>query len=164
MIKAEPGNSQIRSTIPADVALLVELARETGVFKPHEIVALGEVLDDYFGAIPPAGHCSITYDNGGRVCGFAYYAFDSMTDGTWTLWWIAVHKALQAQGLGRQLLAHVENDVRARGARHLLIETSSLPYYELTRRFYLKYGYDQVAVVPEYYAAGDDQVVFRKRF
>jgi hypothetical protein len=34
----------------------------------------------------------------------------------------------------------------------------------LTRRFYLKHGYEQVCVQPDYYADGDDMVVFRKRF
>ena len=34
---------------------------------------------------------------------------------------------------------------------------------ELLRRFYLKHGYEQAAVVRDFYADGDDQVIFRKR-
>jgi ribosomal protein S18 acetylase RimI-like enzyme len=45
----------------------------------------------------------------------------------------------------------------------LLIETSSLPHYESTRRFYFKYGYTVVAQVPDYYADGDGLTVFAKR-
>jgi ribosomal protein S18 acetylase RimI-like enzyme len=87
-----------------------------------------------------------------------------MTDRGWHLYWIAVSKTTQARGVGGQLLRHVEDDIgRARG-RQLLIETSSLPHYELTRRFYLKHGYEQAAVLPDYYSDGDDMVVFRKRF
>jgi serine/threonine-protein kinase len=52
---------------------------------------------------------------------------------------------------------------RRAGARLFLLETSSLPYYELTRRFYLKQGYDREAVLRDYYSDGDDMVVFRKR-
>jgi ribosomal protein S18 acetylase RimI-like enzyme len=44
-----------------------------------------------------------------------------------------------------------------------LIETSSLPHYGLTRKFYLKHGYEQTAILKDYYADGDDMVVFRKR-
>jgi len=157
-------SNSIRPTTPADIPTLVELAGETGVFKPLELVALREVLDDYFASNQRAGHVATTYEEGGQILGFAYYAPDAMTDRTWTLWWIAVRKTLQAKGLGGKLLAQLEQDIRERGGRHLLIETSSLPYYELTRKFYLKYGYDQVAVVPEYYAAGDSKVVFRKAF
>ena len=35
----------IRATLPADSPTIIELARATGVFKPMEITALGEVLD-----------------------------------------------------------------------------------------------------------------------
>ncbi|GIW79890.1 MAG: hypothetical protein KatS3mg105_1697 [Gemmatales bacterium] len=87
-----------------------------------------------------------------------------MTDGTWYLWWIAVHPDQQARGLGTQLMAHVEADIRQRGGRQLFIETSSMPAYEPTRRFYTKLGYEKVAVLPDYYVVGDDMVIFRKRF
>ena len=42
------------------------------------------------------------------------------------------------------------------------IETSSLPHYEPTRRFYLKHGYELGATLRDFYAEGDDMVVFRK--
>jgi hypothetical protein len=45
----------------------------------------------------------------------------------------------------------------------MLIETSSLPRYEPTRRFYLKHGYEPAAVLRDFYADGDDPVVFGKR-
>jgi ribosomal protein S18 acetylase RimI-like enzyme len=48
-------------------------------------------------------------------------------------------------------------------ARLLLIETSSQPRYEPTRGFYERHGYREVARVPEFYAVGDDRVIFAKR-
>ena len=87
----------------------------------------------------------------------------AMTDRTWYLYWIAVRKALQARGAGGELLRHAEDDARRERGRLLLIETSSMPHYELTRRFYGKHGYEEHAVLRDYYAAGDDMVVFRKR-
>ena len=47
--------------------------------------------------------------------------------------------------------------------RQLMIETSSLSHYDLTRKFYLKHHYEQTGVLRDYYADGDDMVVFRKR-
>jgi GNAT superfamily N-acetyltransferase len=153
----------IRPTVPADTPALVSLARETGVFKPHEIVALQEVLDDYHGESQGEGHFCVTYEDNGEILGFAYYAPASMTVCSWYLYWIAVKKDTQAKGVGGRLLAHVEEDIRARQKEAVLfIETSSLPHYELTRRFYLKKGYGQDAVLHDYYAPGDDMVVFRK--
>jgi ribosomal protein S18 acetylase RimI-like enzyme len=86
-----------------------------------------------------------------------------MTDRTWDLYWIAVSKQTQAKGIGGKLLKHVEDDIRGKQGRILLIETSALPHYELTRKFYLKHGYDQESRIRDYYADGDDLVVFRKR-
>jgi len=62
------------------------------------------------------------------------------------------------------LLKFVEDDIRHHQGRQLLIETSSLPHYELTRKFYLKHCYQEAAVVPDYYAQGDHMVVYRKTF
>ena len=53
-------------------------------------------------------------------------------------------------------------DVTAGGGRVLFVETGSLPHYELTRKFYLNNGYEQHALLKDYYAAGDSMVVFRK--
>ena len=153
----------IRPTVPADTPALVALAQGTGVFKPHEMQALQEVLDDYHASNQDEGHLCVTYENDGQIIGFAYYAPAAMTDHTWYLYWIAVTKKTQAKGVGGALLRHVEGDSRKNQARVLFIETSSLPQYELTRRFYLKNGYEQAAVLRDYYSDGDDMVVFRKR-
>jgi ribosomal protein S18 acetylase RimI-like enzyme len=153
----------IRTTVPADTPTLHALAHATGVFKPHEMDALQEVLDDYHAENHAEGHKAVTYEKDGKVLGFAYYAPASMTDRTWYLYWIAVTKQTQARGIGGTLLRHVEDDVRKLKGRVLLIETSSLPHYDLTRKFYLKHGYDQEAVLRDFYADGDDMVIFRKR-
>ena len=71
---------------------------------------------------------------------------------------------MHARGQGGTLLRHAEEDIRTLGGRVLFIETSSLPHYELTRRFYLKQGYELEATLRDYYAAGDDMVIFRKKF
>ena len=153
----------IRPTSPTDTPTLLALADGTRVFKPLEIVALREVLDDYHAANHAEGHRSVTAEEAGQVIGFTYYAPAAMTDRTWYLYWIAVRQDLQTKGAGTRLLRHAEEDVRQSQGRLLLIETSSLPQYEPTRRFYLKHQYEQAAVLRNFYADGDDMVVFRKR-
>lgn len=153
----------IHPTVPAETPVLVELARQTGVFKPLEIVALEEVLDDYHAQMHAQGHRSVTCARDAQVLGFAYYAPAAMTDRAWYLYWIAVRKESQARGIGSTLLQHAEADIRGQNGRLLLIETSSLPHYAPTRRFYQKHGYEQAAVLRDFYADGDDLTVFRKR-
>src|ERR671932_1916244 len=153
----------IRPTTPADTPALLALTEGTGVFKPHEVEALEEVLSDYHAGNHAYGHVAVTDERDGQVVGYAYYAPAAMTDRTWYLYWIAVTRKTQARGLGGGLLRHAEEDIRRRGGRVLFIETSSLPHYEPTRRFYLRHGYEVTGVLRDYYADGDDMVVFRKR-
>lgn len=151
----------LRPTTPADTDALVALAAATGVFKELEIEALREVLDDYHAVNHTYDHRSLTWD-AGTPDGFAYFAPTAMTDRTWELWWIAVEPGRQGKGLGGRLLEFVEGEVRKAGGRILLIETSSLPHYLPTRNFYLKHGYEQSGCIPDFYADGDDKVIFAK--
>lgn len=153
----------LRPTVPADSPSLIEIAAGTGVFKPHELVALQEVLDDYHAANREYGHQAHTWEEGGTPVGFVYLAPTAMTDRTWELWWIAVDVRRQGQGLGSKLLTAVEEAVQAASGRLLLIETSSTPVYQPTRRFYLRHGYTEAAVIPDFYADGDGKVIFSKR-
>ena len=153
----------IRPTIPDDSPALIALADATTVFKPMEITALREVLDDYHATNQAHGHRSITFEQAGQILGFAYYAPAAMTDRSWYLYWIAVTKQTQARGIGGKLLKHVEQDIQAANGRMLFIETSSMPHYDLTRKFYIKQNYEQAAVLPDFYGDGDNLVVYRKR-
>ena len=153
----------IRPTTPAETDTLVALTDATGLFKPFEVVALREVLDDFHATHHADDHHAVTCEIEGAIAGFAYYAPAPMTEGTWQLYWIAVRKDQQGRGIGSELLRYVEKDIREnRHGRLLFIETGSLPHYELTRQFYRKNGYEQHALLRDFYAKGDSMVVFRK--
>lgn len=139
------------------------MTQATGLFKPLEITALEEVLDDYHATHRDEGHRCIVSERDGQVQGFAYYAPAAMTERAWYLWWIVVRKDVQARGVGSEMLRRVEDDIRQENGRVLFIETGSLPHYELTRRFYLKHDYELHAQLCDFYADGDSMIVFRKR-
>lgn len=154
----------IRPTTPDDTAQLLQLAEDTKVFKPLEIQALREVLDDYHESNRDLGHVCVTFEADGAILGFAYYAPAAMTINSWYLWWIAVRKDRHGGGIGGQLLRHAEVEIRSKAGRALFIETSSMPHYQPTRQFYLRHQYEQEAVLRDFYAIGDSMVVFRKVF
>lgn len=154
----------IRPTRASDTPALIEIGRGTGVFKDMEIQALREVLDDYHETNLEIGHLAVSYEDEGRLVGFAYYAPAAMTDRTWYLYWIIVAKDYQSRGIGGVLLRHAETEIQNREGRLFLIETSSLPMYEPTRRFYLKKGYELACTIRDFYYDGDDLNVFSKRF
>ena len=153
----------LRPLTPADTDALVALTARTGYFKPVEVETLRGVLDDYHAANRELGHRAFAWEEDGRVLGYVYHAPEEMTDRTWHLWWIAVDSTVQGRGLGGKLLAFVEQDIREHDGRLLLVETSTTPHYEPTRRFYLKHGYALVATIPDFYADGDGMAVFAKR-
>jgi ribosomal protein S18 acetylase RimI-like enzyme len=154
----------IRPTTPGDVAPLVTLTDATGFFRPIEVKTLREVLDDYFTEEQANSHRCVTCEKDGTLLGFAYYAPAALTERAWQLWWIVVRTDLHGRGVGSELLRYVEDDLVRSQARVLFIDTSSQPRYAPTRRFYLKHGYEQHAVLKDFYDAGDDMVVFRKAF
>ncbi len=94
--------------------------------------------------------------------GVAYSAPERMTDGTFNLLLIAVHPDHQGRGIGKALMRAAEEDLVARGARILLVETSGLDAFERPRSFYSGIGYGEEARIRDYYASGEDKVTFRK--
>lgn len=59
-------------------------------------------------------------------------------------------------------MQHVEGVLRRGGERLLLVETSATATFDGTRAFYRRLGYAEEARVRDYYAEGDDMVLFRK--
>ncbi len=153
----------IRPTISADTPQLLAITAGTGLFTPSEVATLDEVLTEYHDESAALGHRCFTYEQAGAVIGFTYFAPAPMTDRTWDLWWIVVSKQIQARGIGGELLRFAENGARAENGRLMMVPTSSLESYELTRRFYVKNGYEVAGILKDYYADGHDMYLFRKR-
>jgi len=137
------------------------LLGETGVFREVDVAL--EVLDAYF-THPGQDYTAVgAFSHDGKLLGYACYGPTPCTLGTWDLYWIAVAPRAQRTGVGTRLLQEVERRLARERARLVLIETSSQPIYEKTRRFYLRHGYPEVARVPDFYSEGDDRVIYAKR-
>jgi ribosomal protein S18 acetylase RimI-like enzyme len=101
--------------------------------------------------------------DGDRLIGYSCVGPTPATDGTFDLYWLAVDPAAQGKGVGRALVREVERDLRSRGARLLLVETSSRPDYENTRAFYARCGYIEAARIKDFYAPADDRIMLTTR-
>lgn len=104
----------------------------------------------------------LVLEHNNKVIGVAYCAPERMTAGTYNLYLIAILKEYHGKGFGSQLITYIEKQLRRDKQRILIVETSGLPEFELTRRFYPKLGYQCVGVIPEFYQAGEDKIVFWK--
>jgi ribosomal protein S18 acetylase RimI-like enzyme len=98
----------------------------------------------------------------GEILGYICYGKAPLTDAVYDLYWIVVHPASWNQGTGSSLLRQAEGDMTRRGARLVLIETSSTPPYERPRAFYRKHGYQEQARILDYYSGGDHKLILGK--
>lgn len=151
----------IRPSTIDDVPAILDLAVSSGLFPSDATDELAGILTSGLRGELGPDHLWLTDDDHGPV-GVAYVAPERMTEGTWNLYMLAIHPDRQRQGRGAALVKHVEQELRSRGVRLLLIETSGLGSFERTRAFYRAQGYDEEARIRDFYKAGDDKIIFRK--
>lgn len=163
----------LRETLePRDRPQIEELLKATDFFRPDEIVVALEVFDEFLARGDASGYHFLVLDtspdqnpdqdptDGPRIEGYSCYGPIPLTLGSWDLYWIAVDPNQQGRGLGRRLVGETEVRAARRGARKLFIETSGRPLYTPTREFYLRCGYRVAAQLQDFYAPGDDKVIF----
>jgi GNAT superfamily N-acetyltransferase len=152
----------VRPTQSEDAESIRYLAQVEPLFSSEEAETVGELLDAYLTEDDHDGYFFLSAVEDGRLLGFACYGHTPLTDGTYDLYWIAVAAEAKGHGVGRALMAQVEDEVRSLGGRMVKLETSGRPEYEPTRAFYHRIGYTHCATVPDFYAPGDDLVIFSR--
>ncbi len=147
----------IRPLVRADLPAIRAVIDATGLF-PSDM--LDDMTRDYL-AMPDGPDIWLTLDLSGPI-GVAYAAPERMAEGTWNLYLIAIDPGQQGRGHGSAVLRHVEAMLAKRGQRILLVETSGLPAFTATRGFYRANDYGEEGRIRDFYAAGEDKVIFRK--
>jgi len=156
---------------PRDRARVAELLVSTAAFSPDEIDVALQLFDVTVrdeGATGADDAHVPDYEftgafEGERLLGYACAGPTPATEGTFDLYWLAVDAAAQGKGIGTTLVRAVERELRDRGARMLLVETSSRPDYSNTRTFYARCGYREAARIKDFYAPADDRIMLTTR-
>jgi GNAT superfamily N-acetyltransferase len=140
-----------------------EIVEATGYFTPSEVPVAVELVQENLakGAVA-SGYFFIFAEHGGRTIGYICYGPIPCTLSSYNLYWIAVHPDAQGKGLGKALMREVESRIRAVGGDRIYIDTSYKAQYEDTRGFYQSLGYGLDALLKDFYAPGDDKVIYRK--
>ena len=68
---------------------------------------------------------------------------------------------LRRRGIGKALL-QMSEEIISKGGQRIYVETSSRAQYEPTRKFYRSCGYQEEAMLSDFYAPGDDKVIYVK--
>lgn len=146
-----------------DRRTVLDIVQATEMFTPDEVAVARELIDIYLDQPQQRDYCLVVAENeDGRVVGYMSYGPTPLTEGTYDLYWMAVASEKQGRGYGRELVSWLEERVRAAGGRMILVETSSQPKYEKTRRFYTGLNYKEVSRIPDFYRRGDDRITYVK--
>jgi ribosomal protein S18 acetylase RimI-like enzyme len=140
-----------------------EILDATGAFRPDEVDVAIELFDESLQSTNGDYEFVGAFDRE-RLVGYACFGPTPSTDRTFDLYWIAVDPAAHSRGTGSRLLAEVERRLIQRRGRLLIVETSSRTDYAASRRFYEARGYAESARIRDFYAPGDDRVIYRKLF
>jgi ribosomal protein S18 acetylase RimI-like enzyme len=151
----------LRHLTGADRGRIEEITRTAGLFREDEIAVALEVFDEAIRGASGYTYHLLGADCDGRLAGWVCWGATPCTVGTYDLYWMVVDPELQGSGIGTALLHEMERRL-AGIARLIVVETAGRPDYTGTRAFYRARGYSIVATIPDFYAPGDDQVVFVK--
>jgi ribosomal protein S18 acetylase RimI-like enzyme len=154
---------KIRSMVAEDKPGVMQVLHKTPEFTPEEVDLAEEVIDDYLEDSAASGFFTLVADMEPGIGGYVVYGTVPITDNVWELYWFAVDGSIRGQGIGRKIWEAAENDMWERGARLMVLETSSKSEYDRTNLFYDRAGYKVCGRIKDFYMIGDDQITYEKR-
>ena len=154
--------SRLRPLEEKDLTPLLDLLEAGAVFRPNELEVAREVLEAALTRGAESGYRCVVAEDTGRPVGFSCWGPTPGTEGTFDLYWIAVHPAMQRKGLASRLLDCAADEVARSGGRLLVVETSDSGLYAAARAFYESKGFRSVARIPDFYQVGDAKIIYTK--
>ena len=139
-----------------------EIVVSSGFFRDDEVDVAVELVDERLRKGVASGYHFLFAEKDGQTVGYTCFGPIACTLFSYDMYWIAVRKDCRSQGLGKELLRRSEETIARMGGRRIYVETSSQEKYDPTRAFYLRRGYWEEARLKEFYAPGDDKVVYVK--
>lgn len=150
---------QIRAS---DCLEIRQIVTSTSSFSREEIEVAIELAQERLQRGAVSGYEFVFAEHEGRVTGYTCYGAIACTRASYDLYWIAVRDELRGAGIGKQLLQRTEELIRNSAGQRIYVETSSRMDYQPTRSFYERCGYRREALLADFYAPGDNKVIYVK--
>ncbi|MBV6396854.1 MAG: hypothetical protein HFACDABA_02456 [Anaerolineales bacterium] len=144
---------KIEMAKPEDRQGILAVTANIDIFTDEEKDTVRELWDD-------GDYDFLVAHHNGQVIGYTCFGERALTEGSYDLYWIAVDPSARRLGAGKALMRATESEVKKRSGRLIIVETSGMEKYESTRAFYLGVGYQQEAVIRDFYKPGDDLVIY----
>lgn len=152
-------NGIIRAVTKTDIEGLKKVLDSCELF-PSDY--LDEMISDYFNN-PDTNDLWFTYSDNKTLHAIGYCVPEKLTDGTYNLLAIGVSKEEQKKGIAGQMMNYIEQELKQKGGRILIVETSGDDAQIGARKLYLKMGYIQAAIIKDFWRDGEDKIVFWKK-
>lgn len=152
-------NNHIRPITQADLEDLKNVVDSCELF-PSEYLA--EMIDDYLHN-PDTQDFWLTCVDNQKAVAIGYCVPEKLTDGTYNLLAIGVARDAQRKGIAREMMLYIEQYLKEKDGRILIVETSSDDAQAAARNFYTRLGYLQTATIPDFWKEGEDKIVFWKK-
>lgn len=152
-------NDKIREVIHSDLDSLKIVLDSCGLF-PSEY--LDEMISDYFNNLH-TNEIWFTYVENNSPISIGYCIPEKLTSGTYNLLAIGVSENHQRKGVAVEMMNFIEQKLKTIGARVLIVETSSDDAQIGARNLYQKLGYNQEAVIRDFWNEGEDKIVYWKK-
>ncbi len=152
-------NGKIRPVTQNDIDGLKKVVDSSKLF-PSEY--LDEMISDYFNNTKTQD-VWFTYIDDNTPTAIGYCVPEKLTNGTYNLLAIGVSQDSQRNGVATEMMNYIEQQLKQKNARILIVETSSDEAQIGARKFYEKIGYTQIAVIKDFWNEGEDKIIFWKK-
>lgn len=152
-------NDKIREVIHSDLDSLKIVLDSCGLF-PSEY--LDDMISDYFHNLD-TNEIWFTYVENDSPISIGYCIPEKLTSGTYNILAIGVSENHQRKGVAVEMMNFIEQKLKTIGARVLIVETSSDDAQIGARNLYQKLGYNQEAVIRDFWNEGEDKIVYWKK-
>lgn len=142
---------------------LKKIINNVGVFNKPEVDCALELIDVCLYQKEESGYIIHVAKLNKQPLGYICYGPTPLTHAVFDMYWLVVDKPFHGQGIGRNLMRFMENQLCSE-ARMVIIETSSRKPYEQARRLYRAMDYNLVATITDFYDHGDAKLIFSKNF
>ncbi len=127
-------------------------------FSPEEVAVAVAMIDEGL-----AGRYELLLVERARAfAGYSCFGRAALTQSAWYLYWICVAAEARGAGFGLTLEAATTRRIAELGGSRIVVETSGRADYAGARQFYTRAGYTEAGRLPDFYAAGDDCVIYFK--
>ena len=152
----------IRNLRDADESAVMNIVLNSGEFDADGVEHVRSSLAEHL-ANADSPELWLVPEIDGAACGVAYTRPEPVTSGTWNLLMLWLAEGFEGQGLGTALVEETVAQLRTRGARLLIVETSGTDGFATARRFYERAGFTLEARIEDFFDTGDAKLVYTKR-